>query len=67
MRMPMGTLAIDLSNEERSFLIELLKCSLSETRVEVRRSEVDSFRRGVKREEALLRSLIERLETPDAA
>ena len=58
---------LDLSLEERSFLLELLKNALGETRVEVRRSEVASFRRGVKHEESLLRTLIERLETFDAA
>ena len=60
-------MGLHLSNEERGFLLELLKVALGETRVEVRRAEVETFRRAVKHEESLLRALIERLETADAA
>lgn len=53
---------LDLTAEERDELMRLVDNSLSETRVEVRRTRTPDFRDQLQREEELLRRLHDKLE-----
>jgi len=52
---------LSLTGEERSALLELLEETLRDTHVEARRTENMEFRQQLRHQEALLRSLIEKL------
>jgi hypothetical protein len=55
---------LTLSGEERETLLELLRKTLGEVRIEVHRTHTPSFRESVLCHEALIRTLIEKLERP---
>ena len=50
-----------INDQERAELVSLLKNSLGETRVEVRRTDTPGFRENVKHEEEVIRGLLEKL------
>ena len=51
-----------LSDEEQQYLITHLKSALEETRVESHHTRTSAYREQVRREEALLRGLLAKLE-----
>jgi len=56
---------LELSAEERDLLVRLLEREVGDLRVEVRRTGRPALRDELKREEALIRDLAERLQGPD--
>ena len=54
--------SVELTAEERKYLVNLLQFVLSETRVEVRRTDHREFREQVKHREDVIRGLLEKLE-----
>jgi hypothetical protein len=57
-----GEFAVTLDEQERSELLQLLKQSLAETRVEVHHTHTPDFRDQVQRREELLRRLIAKIQ-----
>jgi hypothetical protein len=63
----MNTVQVTLSAEEHDLLLRLLQTALGDTRVEVHHTHYSpSFREGVKHEEALIRSLLEKIKQSEA-
>ena len=61
----MNETTLHLTNEERTFLAELLEKSLKDARIEEHRTRAPSFREFVLRQEALIASLLGKLgQTP---
>jgi hypothetical protein len=54
---------VEMTNEEKAMLLELLEGRLSELRVEVRHSRVSGFTDKLKNNEELLRTLIGKIES----
>jgi hypothetical protein len=54
--------SVELTGEEREYLVTLLQFVLSETRVEVRRTDHRDYREHVKHREDVIRGLLEKLE-----
>ena len=50
-----------ITEQERAELLRLLKTSLGDTRVEVRRTYTPGYREDVKHEENVIRSLLEKV------
>ncbi len=58
----------NLSADERSLLVRLLETALGDTRVELHHTHYSpEFREQVKREEGVIRSLLEKLKAPGGA
>ena len=51
-----------INDQERAELLRVLKTSLGETRVEVHRTHTPGFREDVQQEEAVIRSLLQKIE-----
>ena len=58
----MAEFSLTINEQERAELLRVLKSSLAETRVEVRRTDTPAFRDDVKHEEEVLRHLLEKLQ-----
>jgi len=52
---------LTLNEEERTQLVSLLEQTLSDTRVEARRTEAPAYQEQVHHQESLLRGMIEKL------
>jgi hypothetical protein len=57
----MSTFTLQLSDEERTELLNLVENSLKETRVEVHRTHTPDYRASVMHEEDVLRGLLGKL------
>jgi len=57
---------LELSADERDLLKRLIEREIGETRVEARRSATREFHDQLQRDEASLRTLLERLQAPAA-
>ena len=51
-----------INEQERGELLRLLKSSLGETRVEVHRTHTPGFRENVKKEEEVIRRLLDKIQ-----
>jgi len=60
----MSQTQLDLSPQEREVLIELLKASLKEARVEEHRTRTPSYREHVLAREAVIEGLLQKLAQP---
>jgi CRP-like cAMP-binding protein len=54
---------LELTSEERALLVRLLNTEFRDTHVELRRTRSTDFRQEVKKEEGLLRGLLDKLRT----
>jgi hypothetical protein len=59
----MGEIQVSLTGPERELVVALLETELRNTRVEERRTDTPDFQDEVKREERLLRNLLDKLRT----
>lgn len=57
----MSTFTLQLSDEERTELLQLVEHSLKETRVEVHRTHTPDYRASVQHEEGVLRNILAKL------
>ena len=57
----MTALQFTPTREEREYLISLLRVALGETRVEERRTDTPTYKNDILRQEALIRSLLDKL------
>jgi hypothetical protein len=62
----MSDLQLTLTSEERDELVDLLKATLKEARIEEHRTRVLSYREHVLHREDLLERLLDRLQQPVA-
>ena len=60
----MNTIQLQLTHQERDYLVSVLDTALSEKHAEVRRTDSSELHDQLRREETLLRRLLERLKEP---
>jgi hypothetical protein len=63
----MDTILVRLTHQERDYLVGVLDTQLSEKHAEVRRTDSSELHDQLRREETLLRRLLERLKESSTA
>jgi len=58
---------IELDEEERQYLIDLLETALGDARVEARHTQTTEYRRRVRHQQDVVRGILQRLDSAQAS